>query len=813
VESEKKESLPAVAGQYGSDPRIVWTHVTAPPSCEDAEIDRFLARVPSAAIFPLVPIIDGRCGCSPKCARIGKHPAMYWSLLVNEEKIPGEHGHGIATGARSLVFVVETDQKEGVDGEENLLTLGTLPRTLTIVSPSRSRHRYFRMPQGRRVETTAGEIAPCVDVRGDGGFAVLAGSPHRLGGHYRVEDDVEIADAPEWLLEKVCEADAATDSAAGTPSFTSAILTGDETETLVQAIVAHAPPQGDRNEWRMTVANLLLACGHSVEGAEDVVTAVAFKLGADAVEFSACVRSTASHREAGGNSKGWPSYEELVGVDGKKALSDAINPRKKEREQACLDALRRTPKVATEIARARDLADKAEDRLQSGEATPAWVLDRGDAVEIADQLQSVAKDIVFTEGAFYKYDNSKGIWTEHDARRRLLEWIWSMSGAAVNDKALKITKSLQDHALEIVGERLKDDDFFKSAVNGIACPNGFLHVSENGASLVPHAREHRAREAFPIEYDANAKSATWEKFLDDLFRDDADKGEKIAVIGEFFGASLFGFVTRFQRALIQLGEGSNGKSTILEVVRGVYPKGSTCTIQPQKLSEEYWAARLKGKLLNVVPDLRDASFHETQEFKSAVVGDPIGARDPGGLAGDIHPVAGQAFGANDLPPTGDQSHGFWSRWIVVRFNREFKRGGTNMAELLLKTEKPAIFAWLVDSAVRLLKNGGYTLPSSHDAAQRAWRDASDPVATWVSDACEKTSSPAMSTEELYPFFAEWLRTNGYKQVTSRTFGSNLNKLGVDKTGAQHRRSIMPKDRNAQMQFASRVKKTQIDACS
>jgi hypothetical protein len=105
-------------------------------------------------------------------------------------------GYGLATGARSGIFVVDLDT---ADANERFNDLGNCPPTFTVAS-ARGWHLYFTVPDFA-VRTSAGELAPGIDIRGDGGFVVTPGSPHRSGLFYEVTDDVPPAPAPAWLLK------------------------------------------------------------------------------------------------------------------------------------------------------------------------------------------------------------------------------------------------------------------------------------------------------------------------------------------------------------------------------------------------------------------------------------------------------------------------------------------------------------------------------------------------------------------------------------------------------------------------------------
>jgi Bifunctional DNA primase/polymerase, N-terminal/Primase C terminal 2 (PriCT-2) len=116
---------------------------------------------------------------------------------------------GVPTGRENGFWVLECDTVEahGVDGIASLRALeaehGPLPPTLMSMSPSGSPHRYFKWPAGDiKVKNSASEIAPGIDVRGEGGMVICPPSL-RGDGVYRWLNDLPMARAPEWLIALV----------------------------------------------------------------------------------------------------------------------------------------------------------------------------------------------------------------------------------------------------------------------------------------------------------------------------------------------------------------------------------------------------------------------------------------------------------------------------------------------------------------------------------------------------------------------------------------------------------------------------------
>jgi hypothetical protein len=111
----------------------------------------------------------------------------------------------IATGAVSGIFVVDVD---GLDAEAALRALeaehGALPVTVEVVTGA-GRHIWLKHPADTTIANSASKIAPGIDVRGDGGYALAPPSVHPSGRRYcwSVDCAKAVAEAPAWLLAKI----------------------------------------------------------------------------------------------------------------------------------------------------------------------------------------------------------------------------------------------------------------------------------------------------------------------------------------------------------------------------------------------------------------------------------------------------------------------------------------------------------------------------------------------------------------------------------------------------------------------------------
>jgi putative DNA primase/helicase len=300
--------------------------------------------------------------------------------------------------------------------------------------------------------------------------------------------------------------------------------------------------------------------------------------------------------------------------------------------------------------------------------------------------------------------------------------------------------------------------------------------------LGAHHAENRARFSYPFPYDPAAPCDLWLTCLDSMFRDDADKADKINLIHEFGGACLIGIATTYQRALILQGGGNNGKSTCGLILSSCFPRGSICSVPPQLWDREYYRHRMMRALLNYVPELPESEIIRADSVKSMIDGsEGMTARAPSHAVVDFTPRMGQLWCANGMPPTADHTHAFWRRFMVLPFNRTYAEHEVipDLHKVIIAECLPGIVAQFVAGAARLMARGRYVEPASSALAMAKWRRDADPIALFL----EARTRPAVdyreraTCESVYQRFSAWCASNGHKAVSSTKFGTRMHGLG------------------------------------
>ncbi len=156
------------------------------------------------SVFPLSP--HAKTPAIEKWEPYQEAPAN--PVLLAEWSAQASLNMAVATGAVSSCIVLDCDSLlSRIEAEQR-----GLPVTLTVSTP-RGTHFYFQHP-GWPVSNKAGKRWAGVDgldLRADGGYVVGPGSYYvpteadrakgKVEGAYRVEIDVPLAPAPDWLLE------------------------------------------------------------------------------------------------------------------------------------------------------------------------------------------------------------------------------------------------------------------------------------------------------------------------------------------------------------------------------------------------------------------------------------------------------------------------------------------------------------------------------------------------------------------------------------------------------------------------------------
>lgn len=322
---------------------------------------------------------------------------------------------------------------------------------------------------------------------------------------------------------------------------------------------------------------------------------------------------------------------------------------------------------------------------------------------------------------------------------------------------------------------------------------------DGSTSLVKHDEKYNFTYQLPYDYDAEATCPVFDKFLQTSLGDP----ELIDVIGEFLGYVLNDNVKNYEKALFMYGDGSNGKSTLINIIKALFGVENISVVELTEMGDMLKCALMDGKLLNVSSDAKKNGL-DTSAFKKIVSGEPILGKY---LFKDIYTIERLPkllVAMNKLPfNNGDNSFGFYRRLLLVPFNKTIKEEEKDYELLtkIIKDELPAILNFAISGMQRLSRQGYFTEAKAMKEAMTSYKESSNHVAMFLEENQYEVVDAALrngtSLAAIYKDFRDWCYLLGHNPYSATYLSSELDHLGYVsyKNSSKHYRIIKNKLKN------------------
>ena len=268
----------------------------------------------------------------------------------------------------------------------------------------------------------------------------------------------------------------------------------------------------------------------------------------------------------------------------------------------------------------------------------------------------------------------------------------------------------------------------------------------------------------PITYDPSAYCADLDKMLNRVFCGDR---EVINLFEEMLGAVLLKH-SRYQKAFLFYGSGSNGKSTILDLIKTFLGARNYATLSLEEVTARFNKILLENKLANIGDDIDNVTIKDTGTLKKIIAGNAITVEDKGEKGYTAELYATQIFSCNEIPRSFDKSEGFYRRWIMIPFNARFSADDEDYDPMIAdKITSPNALSYLLNIAIRgaqrLMRRGYFTEPQSVKDALEAYKEDNSTVLSWIADK-ELTEDYFLEKprDVSYSEFSDWCKISGIK---------------------------------------------------
>ena len=290
-----------------------------------------------------------------------------------------------------------------------------------------------------------------------------------------------------------------------------------------------------------------------------------------------------------------------------------------------------------------------------------------------------------------------------------------------------------------------------------------------------------------VNYKAEATCPNFDKFLDEVLENPADK----VVVYELIGNCLLRHY-KFNKAAMLCGSGSNGKSILLQVIKQFLGPENCVAIPLQQLQEDIFAlSELHKKFCNIAGEIPALKLETTNNFKQITGEDSISASRKFLSRLHFYSYCKQFFSANELPVTTDMTFAFFRRWILINFPHCFipetewdilkddekkikKIADKNLIEkLTTPEEKSGILNEALRGVERLLTKKDFSTTTTNEDIKIKWIGKSDSFLSFCMQNIEKKYGEVISKEDLRQRYNEWCEKDCKKLMSDKHMRETL----------------------------------------
>ncbi|HHX7186608.1 TPA: DNA primase family protein [Bacillus thuringiensis] len=283
------------------------------------------------------------------------------------------------------------------------------------------------------------------------------------------------------------------------------------------------------------------------------------------------------------------------------------------------------------------------------------------------------------------------------------------------------------------------------------------------------------RNKIPVAYVPGA----YYEVTDKTFNKIAVNDKKIrAILEEILGYILFRR-NEFAATFILTGDGSNGKSSYLKIIRKLIGSDNASSLDLNELDQRFKTAELFGKLANIGDDIGKGYIKESSIFKKLSTGETLNVERKGKDPFDFTNYAKLIFSANEMPRINDFSDGLGRRLQIVPFKAKFTPNDDDydpfITDKLLSDESMQyVLNLALKSLKRLLVEKKFTTSKAVEDELIKYQEENNPIISFVNN--EDVELERAVVGDVYLQYKVYCAENGFQSVSNVNFSKQVKHL-------------------------------------
>lgn len=322
----------------------------------------------------------------------------------------------------------------------------------------------------------------------------------------------------------------------------------------------------------------------------------------------------------------------------------------------------------------------------------------------------------------------------------------------------------------------------EEAPEQIVCvKNGLINVKT--LEFKSHTPDVVIRNKIDIDYYEQTENEEIDTIMNNLAVGDKDI---VQLLYEMIGYCIYRGMP-FQKVFILVGNGANGKSTLLNMVTKLLGEENVSHVDLKEIAgNRFGKAELYGKLANIADDCSSSYLEDTSVIKR-ITGETytsIEFKGQNSFSTKINTKTILSY--NTIPRMNDTTDGLSRRLVIIPLNAVFKKGLPNYdpfisAKLKKKENLEYVLYKSIQAISEVLKKLDFTIPETVKTRTNEYLIENNPVLNFIYDVYGEESFEDIPCNEVYEAFNCWKIENGLKTDMSMTrFGTEMKKIGYER---------------------------------
>ena len=276
--------------------------------------------------------------------------------------------------------------------------------------------------------------------------------------------------------------------------------------------------------------------------------------------------------------------------------------------------------------------------------------------------------------------------------------------------------------------------------------------------------------ASDVNFGVAATCPKFEQFVNDIFEGNS---ELISFVRRAIGYSLTGSTSE-QCLFIMIGDGANGKSTFVNVIKhllgtyGTTAAAQTLIAQGGSSIGDDLVDLARSRFISVSETEEGQSLAEAK-IKQMTGGDTLTGRPLYGSYVEFKIIGKLWLATNSLPQINNSDYGIWRRIMAIPFNRTFSvEEQDKTLQLKLMEELPGILNWAIQGCLEWQREG-LNPPKIVQDQVAEYKSSMDSISQFIRDECELGVDCSHTASQFYSEYRSWCLAVGKKPKNQTAF--------------------------------------------